>query len=141
MLFSKSFIVCFAAQINLSNEGIHIQTLRRTAAVSKRGNSDKGAGSVSIIRLRADARAGLPGAEDRQQDGGAQGIVHPLGGGAHGRRRMKYESGNYFSLPNEIFLLGLNAGELAVYSYLKRCENRKTHQCWPSRKISLGREK
>ena len=45
---------------------------------------------------------------------------------------MKYESGNYFSLPNEIFLLGLNAGELAVYSYLKRCENRKTHQCWPS---------
>lgn len=47
---------------------------------------------------------------------------------------MKYESGNYFSLPNEIFLLGLNAGELAVYSYLKRCENRKTHQCWPSYK-------
>ena len=23
-------------------------------------------------------------------------------------------------------------GELAVYSFLKRCENRKTHQCWPS---------
>ena len=45
---------------------------------------------------------------------------------------MKYESGNFFSLPNEIFLLGLNAGELAVYSFLKRCENRKTHQCWPS---------
>lgn len=45
---------------------------------------------------------------------------------------MKYESGNFFSLPNEIFLLGLNAGELAVYSFLRRCENRKTHQCWPS---------
>ena len=46
---------------------------------------------------------------------------------------MKYVScGNYFSLPNEIFLLGLNPGELAVYSFLKRCENRKTHQCWPS---------
>mgnify|MGYP000950443562 FL=1 len=45
---------------------------------------------------------------------------------------MKYGIGNYFSLPNEIFLLGLNAGELAVYSYLKRCEDRKTHQCWPS---------
>ena len=30
---------------------------------------------------------------------------------------MKYESGNFFSLPNEIFLLGLNAGELAVYSW------------------------
>ena len=45
---------------------------------------------------------------------------------------MKYGSGNFFSLPNEIFLLGLNAGELAVYSFLRRCENRKTHQCWPS---------
>ena len=45
---------------------------------------------------------------------------------------MKYESGNFFSLPNEIFLLGLNAGELAVYSFLRRCENRKTRQCWPS---------
>lgn len=45
---------------------------------------------------------------------------------------MKYVScGNYFSLPNEIFLLGLSPGELAVYSFLKRCENRKTHQCWP----------
>ena len=41
-------------------------------------------------------------------------------------------SGNFFSLPNEVFLLGLSAGELAVYSFLKRCENRKTHQCWPS---------
>ena len=45
---------------------------------------------------------------------------------------MKYGMGNYFSLPNEIFLLGLSSGELAVDSFLKRCENRKTHQCWPS---------
>ena len=44
---------------------------------------------------------------------------------------MKY-MGNFFSLPNEVFLLGLSAGELAVYSFLKRCENRKMHQCWPS---------
>lgn len=36
---------------------------------------------------------------------------------------------NYFPLPNEIFLLGLTPGELAVYSYLMRCEDRKTHQC------------
>lgn len=46
---------------------------------------------------------------------------------------MKY--GNYrngFFLPNEIFLWGLNAGGLSVYSFLRRCENRKTHQCWPS---------
>ena len=43
-------------------------------------------------------------------------------------------NGNFFSLPNEIFLLGLSSGELAVYSYLRRCENRTTHQCWPSYK-------
>ena len=40
--------------------------------------------------------------------------------------------GNFFALPNEIFLLGLTAGELAVYSFLRRCEDRKTRQCWPS---------
>ena len=48
-------------------------------------------------------------------------------------RYGKYSGrGNFFSLPNEVFLLGLSAGELSVYSFLKRCENRKTHQCWPS---------
>ena len=46
---------------------------------------------------------------------------------------MKY-IGNFFSLPNEIFLLGLSPGELSVYCYLCRCENQKTHQCWPSYK-------
>ena len=46
---------------------------------------------------------------------------------------MKY-MGNFFSLPNEIFFLGLSPGELAVYCYLRRCENQKTHQCWPSYK-------
>ena len=46
---------------------------------------------------------------------------------------MKNSSGgNFFALPNEVFLLGLSPGELAVYSFLQRCENRKTHQCWPS---------
>ena len=46
---------------------------------------------------------------------------------------MKNSSGgNFFSLPNEVFLLWLSPGELAVYSFLKRCENRKTHRCWPS---------
>ncbi|MBC5730432.1 helix-turn-helix domain-containing protein [Pseudoflavonifractor sp. NSJ-25] len=56
-----------------------------------------------------------------------------MGGGAYGRCGMKY-IGNFFSLPNEIFLLGLSPGELAVYCYLRRCENQKTHQCWPSYK-------
>ena len=41
---------------------------------------------------------------------------------------------NFFSLPNEIFSLGLSAGELAVYAYLLRCENRRTYQCHPSYK-------
>ena len=41
---------------------------------------------------------------------------------------------NYFQLPNEIFLLGLSPGALAVYSYLLCCENRETYQCWPSYK-------
>ena len=45
---------------------------------------------------------------------------------------------NYFPLPNEIFVLGLNAGEIAVYAYLLFCENRKTFQCWPSCR-SIGR--
>ena len=40
--------------------------------------------------------------------------------------------GHYFLLPNEIFALGLSPGELSVYAYLVFCENRETHQCWPS---------
>jgi len=35
-------------------------------------------------------------------------------------------------MPNEIFCLGLNYGEIAVYSYLMSCEDRKTYQCYPS---------
>ena len=40
--------------------------------------------------------------------------------------------GHYFLLPNEIFTLGLTPGELSVYAYLMFCEDRETHQCWPS---------
>ena len=39
---------------------------------------------------------------------------------------------NYFPLPNVIFSLGLSPGEIAVYSYLLHCEDRKTYQCYPS---------
>ena len=39
---------------------------------------------------------------------------------------------NYFPLPNVIFSLNLSPGEIAVYSYLLHCENRKTYQCYPS---------
>ena len=41
---------------------------------------------------------------------------------------------NMFPFPNEIFILGLCPGELAVYSYLLCCANRKTGQRWPSYK-------
>lgn len=40
---------------------------------------------------------------------------------------------NYFPTPNEIFLLGLCTEEIAIYSYLLRCEN-ENYQCWPSYK-------
>ena len=46
------------------------------------------------------------------------------------------EQGRFFLLPNEIFTLGLSAGEIAVYAYLIFCEDRETHVCYPSfRKI------
>lgn len=45
---------------------------------------------------------------------------------------------NYFPLPNEIFCLGLSAGEIVVYAYLMYCEDRKTFQCHPSYR-TIGR--
>ena len=39
---------------------------------------------------------------------------------------------NYFTMPNEIFSLGLDASEIAVYAYLRCLENRSTYQCRPS---------
>ena len=39
---------------------------------------------------------------------------------------------NYFPVPNEIFNLGLRAGEIALYAFLLKCEDRKTFKCWPS---------
>ena len=44
----------------------------------------------------------------------------------------QFPSKNYFTLPNEIFSLGLDASEIAVYAYLRCLENRSTYQCWPS---------
>ena len=34
---------------------------------------------------------------------------------------------NYFMVPNEIFSIGLDFREISIYSYLLRCENRKTY--------------
>lgn len=39
---------------------------------------------------------------------------------------------NYFPMPNEIFFIGLNSGEILVYAYLMYCEDRETFQCYPS---------
>lgn len=36
-----------------------------------------------------------------------------------------------FFLPNEVFQPGLDYDGLAVYSFLKRRENRRIHQYWP----------
>ena len=44
----------------------------------------------------------------------------------------QFPNKNYFTMPNEIFSLGLDAGEIAVYAYLRYLENPNTYQCWPS---------
>lgn len=41
---------------------------------------------------------------------------------------------NYFLVPNEIFSIGLDYREISLYTYLLRCENRETYQCYPSYK-------
>ena len=42
------------------------------------------------------------------------------------------DEGRFFLLPNAIFTLGLSPGEMTLYAYLIFCEDRQTHQCWPS---------
>lgn len=54
------------------------------------------------------------------------------------RRQKSDPLKNTFPFPNEIFILGLSPGELAVYTYLLCCANRETGQCWPSYK-TIGR--
>ena len=44
----------------------------------------------------------------------------------------------YFKMPNEVFCLGLEAREIAIYAYLLRCEDRETYQCHPSYR-TIGR--
>ena len=43
-----------------------------------------------------------------------------------------FSNKNYFTMPNEIFSLGLDASEIAAYAYLRCLENPSTYQCWPS---------
>ena len=39
---------------------------------------------------------------------------------------------NYYPMPKVLCQLGLSPGEIAVYSFLTFCEDRKTYQCYPS---------
>lgn len=41
-------------------------------------------------------------------------------------------SGKFFTMPDEVFYLGLGHGAITVYDYLLCCEDRRTHQCHPS---------
>ena len=43
-------------------------------------------------------------------------------------------SEKFFPVPNVIFNLGLDGGEILVYLYLMYCEDRKTFQCYPGYK-------
>ena len=50
-----------------------------------------------------------------------------------------FSNKNYFTMPNEIFSLGLDASEIAVYAYLRCLESRSTYQCWPSYLLIIAR--
>ena len=45
---------------------------------------------------------------------------------------LKCENTNFFTLPNEIFLLRLPPSAFLVYAYLLLVEDRRTHTCHPS---------
>jgi len=49
-----------------------------------------------------------------------------------GTPMLKCETGKFFTLPNEIFLLNLPPSAFTVYAYLLLIENRRTHTCHPS---------
>ncbi len=51
---------------------------------------------------------------------------------------LKCAVGNFFSLPNEVFLLDLPLSVFLVYAYLLYCEDRRTHQCHPSYRTIAG---
>ena len=44
----------------------------------------------------------------------------------------KLKQQNYFPIPNAVFDLDLTDGEILVYAFLLRCEDRRTYQCHPS---------
>ena len=57
---------------------------------------------------------------------------HPGGACVMKKVQKNDSTHHFFPLPNAIFRLGLDAGEIAVYCYLMYCEDRQTYQCHPS---------
>ena len=49
------------------------------------------------------------------------------------------KQGNYFKLPNEIFNMDLSAGEIALYAFLMRMEDRETYTCYPRKRAYRNR--
>jgi len=45
---------------------------------------------------------------------------------------QKLKQQNYFPIPKAVFDLDLTDGEILVYAFLLRCEDRRTYQCHPS---------
>ena len=45
---------------------------------------------------------------------------------------QKLKQQNFFPIPNTVFDLDLTDGEILVYAFLLRCEDRRTYQCHPS---------
>ena len=45
---------------------------------------------------------------------------------------QKLKQQYYFPIPNAVFDLDLTDGEILVYAFLLRCEDRRTYQCHPS---------
>ncbi len=49
-----------------------------------------------------------------------------------GTPSLRCDTGKFFTLPNEIFLLNLPPSAFMAYAYLLLIENRRTHTCHPS---------
>lgn len=50
----------------------------------------------------------------------------------NGTPALKCKGANFFTLPNEVFLLRLPPSAFVVYAYLLLIEDRRTHTCHPS---------
>ena len=57
------------------------------------------------------------------------GLEGCTGGGVMSQPKKQ---GNYFLLPNEFFNMDLTAGEIALYAFLMRMDDRKSYTCYPS---------